>query len=249
MPQLITDQVLANLDLGNCIANDDSRSDARSSAIDLGSVWRDLLLGKCFASFTLCSDSKCIVSLVTRQAPPPPPAEENFRILERILLGEGQQSIALSLDIGVSTVAAKATGCLRYIGREHRSSRVPVLLTMAAHAARGAAFIPARATRTGSDAADSWTVSVQRPDACLATILSPAEFAVARLMVEGKSRAEMAQVRATSTRTIANQLAAVFRQLNVSGRSEILAKLVRISHPIQHDQFAVELQRRSAMAK
>src|SRR5690606_13440073 len=57
--------------------------------------------------------------------------------------------------------------------------------------------------------------------------LSGAEHAVARLLVEGKSYAEMAWLRGTSVRTVANQVASIFQKTGVSGRAEFLSALVR----------------------
>jgi DNA-binding CsgD family transcriptional regulator len=44
-------------------------------------------------------------------------------------------------------------------------------------------------------------------------------------LVEGASYGEIARRRGTSTRTIANQITAVFRRMRVSGRSELLLRL------------------------
>jgi DNA-binding CsgD family transcriptional regulator len=56
--------------------------------------------------------------------------------------------------------------------------------------------------------------------------LTPAEYSVLRLYVEGYRQSEIAAARRTSRRTVANQLAAVFRKFRVSGRAEFMARLV-----------------------
>jgi DNA-binding CsgD family transcriptional regulator len=56
-------------------------------------------------------------------------------------------------------------------------------------------------------------------------LLPAAELAVIRQLVEGHSYAEIAAERGTSTRTIANQITAVFRRLRVSGRNELVQRL------------------------
>jgi len=59
--------------------------------------------------------------------------------------------------------------------------------------------------------------------------LTPAEAAVLRLLMEGLSNAEIARRRRRSPRTIANQIASVFRRFKVSSRSELFVALARPS--------------------
>jgi len=56
--------------------------------------------------------------------------------------------------------------------------------------------------------------------------LSEAEAYVAREMLAGRSNAEIARARGTSIRTVANQVARVFRKLGVHGRFEFVARAV-----------------------
>lgn len=62
------------------------------------------------------------------------------------------------------------------------------------------------------------------PGASLST-LTPAEREVVRGLLQGLSNAEIATNRKTSGRTVANQIAAVFRKLDVSSRAELAALL------------------------
>jgi DNA-binding CsgD family transcriptional regulator len=55
--------------------------------------------------------------------------------------------------------------------------------------------------------------------------LTPAEEAVCRLVLEGKSNGEVAELRGTSTRTVANQLQSVYIKVGVRGRRELAAAL------------------------
>jgi DNA-binding CsgD family transcriptional regulator len=67
--------------------------------------------------------------------------------------------------------------------------------------------------------------SIPRPERRHAS-LPPAELAVVGWLVEGLSYHDMARLRGTSKRTIANQIASVFRRLRVSGRNELLHRLL-----------------------
>lgn len=56
--------------------------------------------------------------------------------------------------------------------------------------------------------------------------LTPAEIEVVELACAGLSNAEIARRRGCAQRTIANQLASVFRKLSVGSRHELIALLV-----------------------
>jgi DNA-binding CsgD family transcriptional regulator len=58
-------------------------------------------------------------------------------------------------------------------------------------------------------------------------VLTTSEADVVRLLSKGRSTAEIATTRSVSYRTVANQLAAVYRKLGVSSRTELLALLAR----------------------
>lgn len=53
--------------------------------------------------------------------------------------------------------------------------------------------------------------------------LSEAERTVVRLMLEGASNADIARTRGTAVRTVANQIASIFRKLEIGSRSELFA--------------------------
>jgi DNA-binding CsgD family transcriptional regulator len=55
--------------------------------------------------------------------------------------------------------------------------------------------------------------------------LSPAEREVVELVLAGLTNVEIASKRERSARTIANQLASIFRKLGVSSRFELTARL------------------------
>jgi DNA-binding NarL/FixJ family response regulator len=115
---------------------------------------------------------------------------------------------------------------------------------------------------SSSDGEERRVLSAPRPDRQLDRLLPAAELAVIRRLVEGLSYAEIAAERGTSTRTIANQITAVFRRLRVSGRNELVQRLFleqsgesRASQPVtqtlsrqdvQAARDAWQRQRRSA---
>ena len=69
-------------------------------------------------------------------------------------------------------------------------------------------------------------LSVPMVDNGLLDALSAAEREVARLLLEGNSNAAIARERGTSPRTVANQLAALYRKLGVRSRAELAARVI-----------------------
>ncbi len=59
-------------------------------------------------------------------------------------------------------------------------------------------------------------------------LLSPAERVVLRAFVDGMTYREIAVARGTAPRTIANQLATIFRKLGGSGRLDLIRRLVTL---------------------
>ena len=62
-------------------------------------------------------------------------------------------------------------------------------------------------------------------EARLAEALTAAERAVVELAARGLSNSEIARTRGRSARSVANQLATIYRELGISGRRELSAKL------------------------
>ena len=76
---------------------------------------------------------------------------------------------------------------------------------------------------------DVIVISVDTPE--LPSVLSPSEQAVARALIAGSSNAEIAKLRHTSIKTVANQLYAMYRKLGVANREELVARLVDGDEP------------------
>jgi DNA-binding CsgD family transcriptional regulator len=132
------------------------------------------------------------------------------------------------MRVAISTVATGMQECLRSMGLPHRASSPPVLLMMAARAAERTDLAPTlgRLTRIKAHDEKYWLVSVERPDLEFPVPLSVAEASVVRELVSGHSHAEISEHRATSPRTVANQLASAFKKFGVSGRGAILQRLI-----------------------
>ncbi len=54
-------------------------------------------------------------------------------------------------------------------------------------------------------------------------MLTPSESAIAELVMEGQSNKMISHIRGTTTSTVANQLASIYRKLKVFSRAELIA--------------------------
>jgi DNA-binding NarL/FixJ family response regulator len=80
------------------------------------------------------------------------------------------------------------------------------------------------ATRFEVDGDEYAILSIPLPSTLpLGDNLTAAEREVLELLLRGSSNAQIAAVRATSARTVANQLAAIYRKLGVTSRAEVAA--------------------------
>lgn len=66
-------------------------------------------------------------------------------------------------------------------------------------------------------------ISVPRPDLAALSELTEAEREVAGYALEGLSNKGIAERRGTSDRTVANQLASIYRKLEINSRAELAA--------------------------
>jgi DNA-binding CsgD family transcriptional regulator len=210
------------------VAQHDSMQHSISEHIDrstnLAALWHQLCDGALYIHETWCSVGRCFVTVGARPERVRPSVAQ-LRTLERVLLGESQKSVAIDLDVSVTTIATAAMLGLSGLMRRCRVSNAPILLVTAAFAARGLATEHARFEQMVDEG--SWIISIPVPGAALQGRLSPAEDEVAQLSIQGESHQGIAKIRGTSTRTVANQLASVFGKIGVRGRSELRAHAVR----------------------
>jgi len=198
--------------------------------IDLALVWRALVDGDSRATDSFHSADRCYLLL----EPVGQGGEKGsktqaakIRILESILLEGAQKNVAIDLGLSPSTVAGALKQCLEAIGLLCTTSRISSLLVGAAYASQADSQKRwGRVSEVLEAGLHYRVISVARPEAELAPLLTPAQYEVVRLLMEGKSHVEIASLRQRSTRTIANQLGAVFRKLGVSGRSELIRSLI-----------------------
>jgi len=199
---------------------------ASTMDISLALLWRELVHGICYVVDDFFTEDRCYVVLAEADGPAVPLEGRRLAILEAVLCGYGQKSVAIDLDLAPSTIALNARLGLKYLGLSCKPSRVHPLLMVAAKAgSRSDGTLAATVSRMAVGEQQLRVVALPRPDRRLFKVLPPAELAVIRLLIEGYCYEEMARLRGTATRTVANQITAVFRRMRVSGRSELLSRL------------------------
>jgi DNA-binding CsgD family transcriptional regulator len=148
------------------------------------------------------------------------------RIVALLLEGASQKQIAFELGISLSTVNVCLHGMLRKL--EVKCTEHLVLLARAIGGLSEAQLVAMSEHGARAEAADDtsdldFRVAV---DAAAMGQLTAAEEQVALHVLEGRSNADIARIRGRSERTVANQVAAVFRKLGTSGRVELVRRLV-----------------------
>ncbi len=192
--------------------------------VSLALFWRELMSGLCTVVDAFFTDERCYLVLAPTLGQRPIEGRRR-EILEAVLCGDGQKNIAIDKGLAPSTVALNARLGLESMGLTCKPSRVHPLLMLAARAARSQnGSLAATLSFVTRSAAQLRVIAAPRPDRRL-TGVPPAELAVVRALIEGQCYAEIAEHRGTSTRTIANQITAVFRRMQVSGRSDLLQRL------------------------
>lgn len=213
------------------------RQDAEStSPLELNKLWLDLRSGAWRFVDTFSTDERCIAILQpSTPLPPLPLSERKVALLERILLGTPPKVVALDCHRSLSSITAAVQDCLRSLGLSTRASQITVLLTMAVRAHHRPLSRPqlGRLSKLHLDDRAYSVVSVLRPDLQFPVPLSDAEAEVVRSLVAGHSHAQISGARATSPRTVANQLATAFRKLGVSGRRATIERLISHSAQLQ----------------
>ena len=199
-----------------------------TTEIGLSLLWRQLARGTSCVVDGFFSEDRCylVLSLRTEATEATPIEARRMEILEAVLNAVRQKNVAIDLELAPSTVAMSARLALESLGVDCKPSRAHPLLMLAVWAVNESVTARARcSTLLTRDGRELRVIGVIRPERRLPADVPTAELAVIRCLVEGLSHQEIARRRGTSTRTIANQIGAVFRRLHVSGRNELVQRL------------------------
>ena len=198
--------------------------------VELALVWRSLVEGRFRVEDAFFTGTRCGLVLARQPHDAQALLGRRLVVLESLLYGVGQKRIAIELNLAPSTIAFVARLALQQLGVYGRPSRAHPMLMLAATASRHPeAQVMASESLLADDSDDRRVIGMPRPDAGLAAMMPKAELEVVRQLVEGRCYAEISSERGTSARTTANQVAAAFRRLEASGRSELIQRLFVVS--------------------
>ena len=155
-----------------------------------------------------------------------PVAERDLGVLERVMISAQQKSVGFDVRVSPAGLNRILMRALAHLGLDCTPSRLPLLLVVAAHAARTPGAICS--VRVGTQRADGalyQSVTLHDATAWLQARLTPSQSKIANLLIEGKTHAEIADRCNIVKRTVANHLAAVYGELRLSGRLALLSRL------------------------
>lgn len=151
-------------------------------------------------------------------------------MFEQVLLGQTSKVVAIERNLSPSAVAYSMRTVLDSIGLGCRLRGVPQILMLSARLAQEPhrEAVAARIARVAASH-DTWVIGTHCPKLDLLNTLSRAERAVMLQLLDGCDYKQIARARNTSLRTVANQVTMAFRKLGVSGRAELVDRLLQRS--------------------
>ncbi|HXN32999.1 MAG TPA: helix-turn-helix domain-containing protein, partial [Polyangiaceae bacterium] len=152
---------------------------------------------------------------------------EDASLVASVLCGEARKVLACDLGIAISTATGRFLRALAKLEIAERN--VPLPLVLAAQSCAGVARIPsARAASFDYEGCCCVAVCVPRPATTQLTGLTRSEQEVAQWLIEGLTRYEIAERRATSAYTVARQFHSIFATLRVTGRYALIRRAVEL---------------------
>jgi DNA-binding CsgD family transcriptional regulator len=190
----------------------------------LDDVWQDHVSGRIRAWWESVGPDR-ILLVAQVAAGESAISADDAAILARILSGEQQKLVASDLGIAASTVSGRYVRALDRL--DLSPSTLPLPIVLAAQAWIGVANAPsARRGFFESQGTACMVVSVPRPATARMSNLTPAEQDVAKWIIEGCSRFDIARRRKTSVHTVARQFHAIFNTQRGTGRFALVRSAV-----------------------
>lgn len=199
--------------LRELIAAREATTQAESDkALDL---WQALIDGRWSLLDTVDSDGRAFtvlhenpLSVRSRLAL----SERERQVAYLVARGHHVKLVAYELGIAASTVRSHLHSAMRKLNVADRSTLCRLVANV-------------RAPGDVAEVAEVGLLALVESVSEMPEILTDAESDVARLIFEGLTNEEIAARRETSERTIANQIAAVYRKLGVNSRIELVEQL------------------------
>ncbi len=149
-------------------------------------------------------------------------------VLVRVLRGEQQKLVAAELGIACSTASKWYTQALTKLGLGGGPIPLPLVIAAQTWASGIVRGVGARSALFESEGGAFFLLSAPNPRIAREARLTHAEQEVAKLLIEGGSRWEIAVHRSTSAQTVACQLRGIFSKLRLTGRHALIAQAVEL---------------------
>jgi DNA-binding NarL/FixJ family response regulator len=184
-------------------------------------LWRDIAAGACAVHGRVERDGSEYLLVRAHPRSEPLTARER-QVTALAAAGLANKAIAHELELGVSTVSVYLMRAAEKLAASTRVELIEAWLARGAHRAQPAMLpVGLRAWRLSPAL---HIVALPAKERALPKRLTPAERAVALGILEGRTNEEIARARGTSVRTIANQVASIFKKLEVGSRGELAAR-------------------------
>jgi DNA-binding CsgD family transcriptional regulator len=173
-----------------------------------------------------------------------PRSRSGLAMLEDVLLGQTSKVVAIERNLSPSAVAYAMRTVLDSIGLDCRLRGVPQILMLSARLSKtsNSQAPAARIARVSGSRFQTWVISTRCPKLDLLDSLSPAERAVMLQVLDGCDYKHIASTRKVSLRTVANQVTMSFRKLGVSGRAELVDRVLQHSLGADTNQASPSLR-------
>jgi DNA-binding CsgD family transcriptional regulator len=197
-----------------------------AQVVDLSVIWRGLTNGtlKVNDHFTQGDWSYLVLREVHHRSTESLPVN-SVAVIESVVRSGASKIAALELRCNETAVVAHTRRVLSMMGLHCPVSRAPMLLLQAAYASEGLEVL-ARVARFDTRDTRLLVLGAPRLAPAAAAVLSQGERDVVCGLLDGKTYAEIAHARGRAVRTVANQLATVFRKLGASSRLHLVRLLL-----------------------
>jgi DNA-binding NarL/FixJ family response regulator len=142
------------------------------------------------------------------------------------LCGDQQKSVAVDLQIACSTASKWHTTALTKLSLAVGTVPLPLVIAAQSWASGQPPAVRTLRAELAVDGESYVLLEVPKARGEREPLLTPAEREVAQLLIEGLQRREIADVRCTSTQTVASQLRGIFAKLQVGGRCALVKRAV-----------------------
>jgi DNA-binding NarL/FixJ family response regulator len=189
-------------------------------AIDPAVLWTEIVAGRLRPYRDRLDDARCYAILRATSRSSGfcyPMTDAEAAVLLRVLCGDQQKVISTDLAIAHSTASKRCAQALDKLDLAARTIPLPVIVA-AQRAAGVVTNASIRQTPLRHEGGDYVVASIPRPQLRGRSPLTTSEQSIAQLLVEGRSRWQIAEIRETSVQTVSCQLRSIFAKFQSTGR-------------------------------